>query len=141
MPRSSYSVLVNNYTLVGGATGGIEIDMSDYAKSQFFIKVTYATTSSTTGLSASGSDGVGPRSITYPTTYTGHPNLNPTKPIYYDSVGNILALNPILPSSTNVTAITKLNLDLSTVGNWYKFTFKNNDVSNAASVTIFGHVG
>lgn len=140
MPHSNYAVLVPSLVLAGGATGSVEVDTSDYTECQLFIKVTYGTTASTTGLAASGSDGVGPRAASQ-NVYVGPPTLNPTQPIYYDNVGTILSLNPTLPSSSNVTTITKLNLLLPQLGNWYKLSFKNNDASNAATISIFADAG
>lgn len=138
--HSNFEVWVSSYILAPGATASFELNTADFSECQCFVKQSYATTASTTGLSASATDGTGARPpVGTSLGYIG--TANPTTPIFYDSVVSVVSLNAVTPSSTNQSSITRINLLITQIGSWYKLNLRNLDASNACTISVYGDAG
>lgn len=138
MARTQFTTLVSALPLAGGSTTTIELDLSGFQECQLFFAVTYPTTSATTGLAASSTDGCGPFTNTPVPVVINTPSTGR----FYDSVGTIQTLNPVVPGAVAPqTVVTRVNVPLLTLGNWMKYTLKNNDASIAASLSLYADCG
>lgn len=137
LPHSNFTTLAS-FTLPANTASAVEIDTSAWSELQLYVAYTYAKSSSGVGLfglAASSTDGAGFQSPTGSNVYVG--GGNPSTPTY-DSVGSILTPNPVLPSNNaSQTVYWKINVPVSTIGEWYKLTLKNQDTVNSVAIQLF----
>lgn len=125
---------VGSVLMAPSATAVLQVDSEDFAEFQLVAEYTYGATASTTGLSCNVTDGSGPCD---PTQVRFWFNTTPSVTIHYDSAGSTQTMNPLKISQGTVqTADTRINVDLSTKGQWLKFTFINLDSTNGCTLAL-----
>lgn len=123
-----------NTVIAAGSTATIDLDVSSvFNELQLFFEYTFTATATGSGLTVNIKDGVGPTTTTvvYLTTES--------VTVHYDSVGQNYPMNPVTTSSGSPqTKVTKVNIPITTMGNWLKITIGNLDSANTCNLTLYG---
>lgn len=143
MARSNTNVIftysstgTQTFTISGGGSQIVDIDLQSLIRLMLMIKLYYAVTGDTSGCSLVLSDGYGEKD----STATGPIPcvLGGSEVPIFTTQGTSYTLNPVTTDSTEETSVTDIAIDTESTSRWLRVTLTNNDSDNACVVTMRG---
>jgi hypothetical protein len=129
----------DSFTLVGGASSNVDVDLYGLNNCQFIVEVTYASTSATTGTDLSIFYGIGNSD----STATGQVPCKlggSSIPKFGDNSDAITLTSFTTSSASSQTKYTYFSLnDLKkVVPRWLRLKFANNDATKSVVIRVYG---
>ena len=125
---------IGSMLLGPSATGTLQIDTREFNELQVVAEQLFSATASATGLTCYITDGVGAPDVTNTIFFI---NTSPSPTIHYDSAWTVQTMNAPVVSSGAQTVDTRVNLDLTSKGEWIKMTFINKDSTNTCTLSLY----